>query len=117
MEMETIISNSPVTLIFKEVNGHADDEEDFVYDEASQEVKRNIDMDLKAKKAVSKIKRMPAPAHIPILPSQRITLLLSNTPIVGDLQAQLQHHRYGHALETRLLSTLPNTTGILQSID
>lgn len=50
MEMETILSNSPVTLVFKEVNGHADDEGDFVYDEASQEVKRNIDMDPKAKK-------------------------------------------------------------------
>lgn len=30
MEMETILSTSPITLVFMEVSGHADDEEDFV---------------------------------------------------------------------------------------
>ena len=37
--METVLSNSPVTMVFTEVSGHADDDDDFVYDDDLQEVK------------------------------------------------------------------------------
>ena len=117
MEMEAVISTSPVKLIFTELSGNADDDEEFVYEDTPHEVKRNIDMDLKSKRTVLKMKKSPAPTQILTFPSQRITLLLSKTPIVGDLQAQLQHHRHGHALEKSLLKSLPKTTGTLQSID
>ena len=37
-------------------------------------------------------------------------------PIVGDIKAQLQLHRYGHSLEQRILDSLPATVGTLHSI-
>ena len=38
--------------------------------------------------------------------SQRISLHLAGTPIVGDLQYQVQQHKYGHQLESRLQKNL-----------
>ena len=103
--------------LLKFSSGHSEDDEYFFYEASPHEFKRNIDMDLKAKRAVSKMKQSSAPTQIPTFPSQRIILLLSQIPIVCDLQSQLQNHQYGHSLEKLLLKTLPKTTGYLYSID
>ena len=116
LEVLHLQNNSPITFILSQVSGHEDDNDSFDYDTAPQEVKRNIDMDIKSKEMVAAIKYSQAPTTILLFPAQKITLLLSGIPIVGDINAQLQLHRYGHSLEQRILDSLPTTVGTLHSI-
>ena len=48
MEVHEIMKRSKVTFQFRKVKGLEDESKSFVYDEAQQYVKRNIDMDIEA---------------------------------------------------------------------
>ena len=91
LETNTIISNSPVWFVFCKVDGHADDKEYFKYDHAAQPMKRNIDMDIRAKERLSTLEASQHPLLNPIMfLVQRITLQLANILIVSDLYYQIQ---------------------------
>jgi len=49
IEIEYVRSVSPVTIFFEKVLAHLDDTSEFVYKDAEQEVRQNIDMDESAK--------------------------------------------------------------------
>ena len=117
MEMDSIMRNSPITFIFCDVKGHADKAADFVYNDAPQHVQRNIDMDKRAKDLLKRIMAQPQPQRLHVFPAQKVTLFLSNLPIVGDLPYQIQQHRYGHRLETRIKASLPDLPNALHSIE
>ena len=85
MEMNQILRNSPITFVFCEVEGYDNDLADFVYKDAPQPVQRNIDMDAQAKSLLKTIKSSPQPKDAHAFPAQKITLLLSDLPIVGDI--------------------------------
>ena len=59
MEMNRIQAINPITFVFYDVEGHADNSSDFVYEEASQQVQRNIDMDALSKTFLKTIKTRP----------------------------------------------------------
>ena len=115
--MTRLLNNNRVSFIFCDVEGHADDEADFIYEEAPQHIQRNIDMDARAKSLLKRIRTQPQPQRLHVFPAQKITLHLSNLPIVGDIPYQIQQHRYGHRLEERIQASLPNTPNALQSIE
>ena len=56
LEMAHLLNNNRVSFIFCDVEGHADDEADFIYDEAPQHIQRNIDMDARAKSLLKRIR-------------------------------------------------------------
>jgi len=66
MEISSILQQSPITYRFLHVKGHADEEEGFIYEEAEQEVRRNIDMDIAAKKFLSAPPLFLQPTHTPM---------------------------------------------------
>ena len=109
--MNHLLHNSNITYEFKEVDGHADDSEHFVYDDAPQQIKRNIDMEKRAKQYLTSIRPNPS-----MFPQQKIALKLAGILITGDLQYQIQQHRYGHALEARLLKSLSAPMSSLKTI-
>ena len=43
LSIEHMIQNSPISLSFQHVPGHADDDPDFVYARAAQQVQQNLD--------------------------------------------------------------------------
>ena len=55
--MNHLLSNSKITYEFKEVDGHADDIEHFFYNDAPQHIKRNIDMDKRAKQYLTSLRQ------------------------------------------------------------
>ena len=51
-----------------------------------------------------------------MFPQQKIALKLAGILITGDLHYQIQQHRYGHALESRLLKSLSAPSSSLKKI-
>ena len=75
-DLDTVIYNhieGTKYTICKQVEGYVDDDEDFVYEDAPQQTKRNIDMDVRSKSLM-----------------KRITLFLVHLSIVGDIKYQIQ---------------------------
>ena len=116
MEMEHILNTSPITFVFCKVEGYADNSADFVYKDAPQHVQHNIDMDARAKSLLKTIKNNPQPKDVHAFLAQRITLLLSDLPIVGNILYQIQQHCYGHHLEQQIQASLPQSPHNLHSI-
>ena len=56
MEIESIISNNLVMFVFYNVEGHTDNNKDFVYEKVSQSTKRNINMNNQAKTLMKYLK-------------------------------------------------------------
>ena len=107
LEVSHFFKNSPLQIRFETVQGHADDSESFVHEDAPQEVRRNIDMDKHAKSFL-----VNSPAHFTpnrrptMFHAQKIALFLQGTLITGDIPRQISLHKYGHTLEDRIQKSL-----------
>jgi len=103
MAVEHMVLTSPVSFSFQHVPGHADDDPDFVYEQATQQVQRNIDMH----NLVTEFMKHPPyqfrPTNItPFLPHQQIALTLHDRIISGDIQQHIVMERHGLDMEQRL---------------
>jgi len=104
MSVEYMITNSPVSFSFQHVPGHADEDKDFVYERATQQVQRNIGMH----NMVTKFMRHPPPhfsptTMTPFLPYQHIALRSIHSQVVaGDIQSHIYMERHGLSMEKRL---------------
>ena len=118
LEVSNFLQNSPLQIRFETVQGHADDSESFVYEDAPQEVRRNIDMDKHAKLF---LKHSPAhftPNRRPTMFfAQKIALFLQGTLITGDITRQISLHKYGHTLEERIQKSLKISSAQLEQIE
>ena len=118
LEIAYVRSISAVNIVFRKVKAHLDDASSFVYELADQEVKRNIDMDIKAKQFLDSPPPPLMPTQNPgFFPSQQAGLYLANTLIVGDVRSQIHLHHYGYAMELRIKDMLQVSQRQLQSID
>ena len=103
MSVEYMITNSPISFSFQHVPGHADEDPDFVYERATQQVQRNIDMH----NMVTKFMRHPPkqffPTTItPFLPYQQVALLIHSQVVAGDIKNHIYMERHGLSMEKRL---------------
>jgi len=118
LEVSHFLKNSPLKIRFETVQGHADDSESFVYEDAPQEVRRNIDMDKHAKSFL-----VNSPAHFTpnrrptMFHAQKIALFLQGTLITGDIPRQISLHKYGHTLEDRIQKSLKISSIQLEHIE
>ena len=71
LEVQHVQSTSPITFVFSQVSDHADDSDDFDYDQAPHEVKQNFDMDSKSKEMVALMKKTTAPSSLPTFHTQK----------------------------------------------
>jgi len=104
LSIEHMIQASPVSFSFQHVPGHADDDPNFIYSQATQQVQRNIDMH---NLVTSFMKHPPyhfRPTNVtPFLPHQRIAFTLHNEVISGDIQHHILMERHGLHMEQRLM--------------
>jgi len=105
MSVEHMIHNSPISFSFQHVPGHADEDPDFCYDHASQQVQRNIDMH----NLVTDFMRHPPKGYLPssitpYLPHQNAALLIHGQVIARDIQQHIILERHGLHMEERLWS-------------
>jgi len=85
MEIAYLLKLTNMKVCFQHVKGHADDDEDFEYDQAPQPTRRNIDMDKSAKAFLSNPPLNFCPNMKPgIFFHQKIALYLHDTLITGD---------------------------------
>jgi len=118
MEIEYVRAVSSVNIVFRKVKGHLDDESDFVYEEADQEVRRNIDMDERSKAFLRNPPDTLKPTTRPgFFPSQRAGLYLAGTLMVGNIREQVHLHHYGYAMETRIAKMLGISIQSLEKIE
>jgi len=118
LETAYVRSLSPVIIEFRKVKAHQDDDSGFEYDLADQEVKRNIDMDIKAQEFLASPPLTLLPTDKPgFFPSQQAGLYLADTLIVGDVRSQVHLYHYGYAMESRIRDMLQVSPRQLQSID
>jgi len=103
MELEAIISTLPVDVTLQHVPGHADEHPDFIYDNAPQHVRRNIDMHNGVTEFMDN-----TPAHLvprseaPFYPEQKIALFLRGHIIVDDMIEEVLLHEHGSIMESRM---------------
>ena len=103
MEIEHMILTSPVEFSFQHVPGHADEDPNFVYSQALQQVQRNIDMHNLVTKFMQHPPRDLVPtSKTPFLPHQNIALLIHNKVIAGDIKNHIYMERHGLSMEERL---------------
>jgi len=103
MEIEHMILTSPVKFSFQHVPGHADEDPNFVYSRALQQVQRNIDMHNLVTKFMQHPPRELVPTiETPFLPHQNIALLIHKKVISGDIKNHIYMERHGLSMEERL---------------
>jgi len=118
LEVSDFLRHSPLKVIFRHVKGHQDDEEDFVYEDAPQEVRRNIDMDKKAKEFLTSPPTSLIPNRHPgMFFSQTLGLFLEGTLITGNIRNQISLHHYGDKVEKRIQQSLRITDSEMQIIE
>jgi len=118
MEISSIVQHSPVTYRFLHVKGHADEEEGFIYEEADQEVRRNIDMDIAAKNFLLEPPTFFQPTHTPMFfPAQKLGLKILGINIVGDIRKQIYLYRHGSVLEESLQYSMRLTSKQMEYIE
>jgi len=85
----------------KEVQGHQDDEDTFVYEEADQHVQRNINMDERAK-AVINHRNYRHDFCTPFFSAQKITLKKQRSIISGDIDKEVRLYSHRYKIHNRL---------------
>ena len=106
MEIRFLLDTSKAAISLAKVDGHQDDQSEFNYSTAPQEIQRNIDMDQYAKTFVLN----PPPDLTP-------ALQLSHLNILRDLRHHIILHHHGPDIKYRLLRTLPTTPHALKGIE
>ena len=118
LQIQQLIQASSLTFEFTQVSGHQDDVNDFVYENAPQSVQRNIDMDKKATRFLQHPPPNLRPTESPLqLPSQKATLQIGNSMIVGDIQHQIHLHHHGPKIEQRMINKMNIPYNVMTTID
>ena len=118
MSVEYMVCNSPIDFTFEHVPGHVDDDPDFVYENASQQIQRNIDMHNLVTKFMKCPPRDLHPINItPFLPYQQIALQIHGQVIAGDIKHHIFMQRHGRHMETRLSTHRGIDHGLQHIID
>jgi len=118
LEMTKMMKNTPITFKFSRVKGHLDDDESFVYEDASQEVQRNIDMDKQAAAYLEHTISQPPPSLLSsMLFEQKAALYLQNTHITGDIRNQIALHAQGHRVEETIQKSLRISQSQMETIE
>jgi len=118
MEILSLLQGSPISYRFLHVKGHADEEEGFVYEEADQEVRRNIDMDGSAKEFLSAPPPSLKPTHEPLFfPAQKLSLQILGVNMVGNIRKQIYLYRHGSVIEDALQSSMRISPTQLEHIE
>lgn len=100
LEIQHLISPSPLQFAFQSVPGHQDHQYDFEHESASQLVQHNIDMDQKTKHFITHHPQHMQPSAYPLqLPEQKVTLERADSLIARDLPKQIHLHQYGPNME------------------
>jgi len=107
MELNSIIQQLPIKVSLYHVPGHADEDPNFEYDRATQQVQRNIDMH----NAVTAFMQNPPPGHIPtnktpFFPAQTSALTIQNALVAGDIAYNVMLQKHGPTMENRLFTKL-----------
>ena len=118
MEILSLLKRSPVSYRFLHVKGHADAEEGFVYEEADQEVQRNIDMDASAKDFLLAPPPSLKPTYEPLFfPAQKLSLQILGVNMVGNIRKQIYLYRHGSVIEESLQSSMRISPKQLEHIE
>jgi len=118
IEILKILDTSPNSYKFLHVKGHADEEEGFEYEEADQQTKRNIDMDIAAKRFLSKPPSHLAPSLTPLFfPAQKLCLQILGVNIVGDMRKQIYLYRHGSVIEDDIRLSLKISSKEMEKLE
>ena len=107
-----------ITFRLLRVPEHSDDHKYFLYEEALQQTKHNIDMDKKANNFRStRPSVLKSTKHPKFFPAQKIDLSIMNTFIVGDIDKQIRLYKHVPDMDRRIQSLLQCTQKELMSIE
>ena len=103
MELFNLLASLPISVTLEHVSGHADDDPEFEYDKAPQQVQRNIDMH----DAVTAYMQNPPKGYgpktsTPFFPAQNAALSIRNMIISGDINYHVIMQMHGSKMEQRL---------------
>ena len=103
-EVLQMLESTRLRIFFSHISGHQDRAKDFVYEEADQETRRNIDMDSNAKAFL----KNPPPKLIPtrdapFYTASQVALKIHDSYVVSNIDAHIRLHLHGPALEQRLV--------------
>ena len=118
MEILSLLGTFPISFKFLHVKGHADEEDGFQYEDADQEVQRNIDMDVSAKQFLSAPPLSLRPTHEPLFfPAQKLSLQILGVNMVGNIRKQIYLYRHGSVLEDSIQSSMRITQTQMHHIE
>ena len=101
-EIHYPLSLWPMTVTLVHVKGHQDDNDNFCYDNAPLPVRRNIDMDVLAKKSIKDPPPRLRPHRCaPIYTQQIACLSIHDNPIIANLEHHIAIHHLGPQMEKR----------------
>ena len=107
LSIQELLKNSPINIQFVKVAGHQDNKSDFNYHEASQEVRRNIDMDTSAKRFLKSPPKVYQPVSQSLFfPHQIAQLNINGIPIHGPLRESVNRPRKSFGIPARYLQMI-----------
>lgn len=104
MQIQAIRTSLPkqVKIYPQHVNGHLDDEKDFSYDEAPQQVQINIDVDEMCDPFLKHNQGKLEPTTMPLmLPNQKASIQVQGIRIQNNAEHHIMLHFFGPKLENR----------------
>ena len=103
LEIKHYLQDMPIEVVFKQVKRRSDDREDFVYENASQQVRKNIDMDDAAKKCVENDSLYCKLKNTRLL-HQKASIDILNSTVMGEVNRQIRPYAHGRYLEEKLVT-------------
>jgi len=107
LEIKHWLTQSNIKMNLLEVKGHMDSDKKFVYEDAPQQVKRNIDVDEMVKSYMeTEYVSTESKKRNPNMPHQTASLMINESTVAGDLAINIREKFHGEDLKDSLVRKL-----------